>query len=78
MLTKKFCFLVIATPALIWATLAASGAAISATRDAASAASIAPPSGYHLLKRVPLGGDGGWDYLAFDSATRRLFISRAT
>jgi YVTN family beta-propeller protein len=78
MLTKKFCFLVIATPALIWATLAASGAATSATRDTASAAAIAPPSGYHLLKRVPLGGEGGWDYLAFDSATRRLFISRAT
>ncbi|HXZ12648.1 MAG TPA: helix-hairpin-helix domain-containing protein [Candidatus Sulfotelmatobacter sp.] len=35
-------------------------------------------SGYRLLKRIALGGDGGWDYLAFDSATRRLFISRAT
>jgi DNA-binding beta-propeller fold protein YncE len=34
------------------------------------------PSGYHLLKKITLGGDGGWDALAFDSPTRRLFISR--
>ena len=34
------------------------------------------PSGYHLLKKIALGGEGGWDALAFDSATRRLFISR--
>jgi DNA-binding beta-propeller fold protein YncE len=35
-------------------------------------------SGYHLLKKISVGGEGGWDYLTFDSATRRLFISRAT
>jgi len=34
------------------------------------------PSGYHLLKKITLGGDGGWDALAFDSSSRRLFISR--
>jgi len=36
------------------------------------------PSGYHLLKKITLGGEGGWDYLTFDSPTRRLFISRQT
>jgi hypothetical protein len=36
------------------------------------------PSGYHRLKKITLGGEGGWDYLTFDSPTRRLFISRAT
>jgi len=36
------------------------------------------PSGYHLLKTIKLGGEGFWDYLAFDSPTRRLFISRGT
>ena len=36
------------------------------------------PSGYHLLKKIKLGGEGFWDYLAFDSPTRRLFISRGT
>ena len=36
------------------------------------------PSGYHLLKKIPLGGEGFWDYIIFDSPTRRLFISRGT
>jgi DNA-binding beta-propeller fold protein YncE len=45
---------------------------------AASARSAAGPSGYHLLKKISVGGEGGWDYLTFDSPTRRLFISRAT
>jgi DNA-binding beta-propeller fold protein YncE len=35
-------------------------------------------SGYHLLKKIPLGGEGGWDYLTFDPDSRRLYISRAT
>ena len=35
-------------------------------------------SGYHLIKKVKLGGEGGWDYLTVDSASRRLFISRGT
>lgn len=34
---------------------------------------------YHLLKTIPVPGDEPWwDYLKFDPATRRLFISRAT
>jgi DNA-binding beta-propeller fold protein YncE len=47
---------------------------------------VAPPavpqsagaSGYHLVKKVKLGGTGGWDYLEVDPATHRLFISRGT
>jgi hypothetical protein len=35
-------------------------------------------SGYHLLKKMKLGGPGGWDYLTMDSAGRRLFVSHAT
>jgi hypothetical protein len=35
-------------------------------------------SGYHLLEKFKLGGDGGWDYLTFDPASGRLFIARAT
>ncbi len=34
--------------------------------------------GYHLLKKFVLGGEGGWDLLAFDSAAHRLYISRST
>lgn len=35
-------------------------------------------SGYHMIKKIKLGGTGGWDYLEVDPATHRLFISRGT
>ena len=35
-------------------------------------------SGYHLIKQVKLGGDGGWDALTFDAKAHRLYISRST
>jgi YVTN family beta-propeller protein len=39
----------------------------------------APASGgYHLLKKVALGGEGFWDYLNVDSANRHVFISHGT
>jgi YVTN family beta-propeller protein len=33
---------------------------------------------YKLLKRVNLGGTGGWDLMGIDSAGKRLYISHAT
>jgi len=36
------------------------------------------PSGYHVVRKVILGGDGGWDYLTVDSERRRLYLSRST
>lgn len=40
----------------------------------------APPglSGYHLIKKVKLGGEGFWDYLAIDPPARRVFITHNT
>ncbi len=35
-------------------------------------------SGYHLKKTIPIGGDGGWDYVTADSAARRIYISHDT
>ena len=35
-------------------------------------------SGYHLIKKVKLGGTGGWDYLEVDPETHHLFIARGT
>jgi outer membrane protein assembly factor BamB len=35
-------------------------------------------SGYKVSRRITLGGEGGWDYLTFDSEARRLYIARAT
>ncbi len=33
---------------------------------------------YHLLKEIPLGGEGGWDYLAVDPVGHRLYVSHAS
>ncbi len=33
---------------------------------------------YHLLKEIPVGGEGGWDYASVDSAAQRLYISHAS
>jgi DNA-binding beta-propeller fold protein YncE len=40
--------------------------------------SYAADSGYHIIKRLKVGGEGGWDYLTVDDAARRLYISRGT
>lgn len=43
-----------------------------------AAAQSGGASGYHLEKKVRIGGNGGWDYLEVDPATHRVFISRGT
>ena len=43
------------------------------------AAAPAPASsGYHLIKTIPVGGEGGWDYVYVDSDARRVYVSRGT
>jgi len=41
-----------------------------------------PPSGYHLLKKIPFGAAPGtieyFDYITFDAATRRVYLSHGT
>jgi DNA-binding beta-propeller fold protein YncE len=37
----------------------------------------APDGGYRILKKIPVGGEGGWDYLTMDAAARRLYITRS-
>jgi len=34
--------------------------------------------GYQVVKKLPLGGEGGWDYLTEDSSVDRLYVSRGT
>jgi len=41
-------------------------------------AALPGESGYHLKQKFPIGGEGFWDYITFDSPARRLFISRGT
>lgn len=43
---------------------------------AASAAAPPTASHYAVKGRWTLGGEGGWDYLAVDSAAHRLFVTR--
>lgn len=33
---------------------------------------------YHFIREIPVGGDGGWDYLSVDSAAQRLYVSHGT
>lgn len=36
------------------------------------------PSGYKVIKTVPVGGEGFWDYVYVDSGARRVYISHGT
>jgi YVTN family beta-propeller protein len=33
---------------------------------------------YKFLSEIPIGGEGGWDYVTIDAAARRLYLSHAT
>jgi DNA-binding beta-propeller fold protein YncE len=34
--------------------------------------------GYHVVRQIPLGGDGRWDYVTVDTTGNRLFVARQT
>jgi DNA-binding beta-propeller fold protein YncE len=36
------------------------------------------PSGYHVVKTIPIGGAGKWDYCVVDAAARRVYVSHGT
>jgi YVTN family beta-propeller protein len=58
----------------VWRSLA-----IVALLCASAIPAVAQPGpSYHVTHNYLLGGDGGWDYLTYDGATKRLFISRGT
>jgi DNA-binding beta-propeller fold protein YncE len=46
--------------------------------SAGTAKAAAPPAHYHVLDKIAVGGEGGWDYLTLDAAARRLYVSRGT
>jgi len=35
-------------------------------------------SGYHVIRKMPVGGEGGWDYLTVDAEAHRIYLSRST
>lgn len=51
---------------------------VSVTSHSLSAAPAPGASGYKVIKTVPVGGEGGWDYVYVDSDARRVYISRGT
>jgi YVTN family beta-propeller protein len=42
------------------------------------ASALLAATSYKVVKSIPVGGNGGWDYLAADSQNRRLYVSHAT
>jgi DNA-binding beta-propeller fold protein YncE len=59
---------------------------ISLGTSVALAALVTSPSmtaqtaspGYHVITKIPAGGEGGWDYVTVDPDGNRLFLSRGT
>jgi len=45
---------------------------------ASSACFAQAAPGYHVVRTIKVGGEGGWDYLTVDTAANRLFVSRGT
>lgn len=42
------------------------------------AASAQAADSYHIIKKIPIPGQGSWDYLAVDEGARRLYVSHGT
>ncbi len=38
---------------------------------------VAADGPYHFLKAIPIGGEGGWDYLSIDPGAHRLYVSHS-
>jgi DNA-binding beta-propeller fold protein YncE len=58
----------------------AAACAVAMAGAAAAMAAAAPaggdaPTGYHLVKSVPLGAPNGWDYVIYSPTTHRVFIA---
>src|SRR5437867_1841765 len=51
-------------------TLAGAVTPVASSHDA--------PKPYEITVRMPVGGEGGWDYLVFDAAGHRLFVTRGS
>ena len=47
-----------------------------ASLSIATALSAASP--YHVGSKIPLGGDGGWDYVTVDADSRRVYLAHST
>jgi YVTN family beta-propeller protein len=46
--------------------------------SSASAFAAPPSDGYRVTKKIPIAGQGSWDYLTVDEGARRLYVSHGT
>ncbi len=46
--------------------------------SALPAVAAPPAEGYTITRKIPIPGQGSWDYLAVDAAGRRLYVSHGT
>lgn len=60
---------------LVMAGCATNSSTSTATNQ--STATAAAALHYHVVRHIPVGGVGGWDYLTMDSASHRLFLSHS-
>src|SRR3989449_4575302 len=51
---------------------------LTALLAAAAFAVFGATTGYHVIKQIKIGGEGGWDYLEIDPDARRLYVSLGT
>ena len=56
-------------------TAPGSGTASAPSASAPSPSAAATRSSYHLANKYTIGGDPGWDYIAFDSDARRVYVT---
>ena len=39
---------------------------------------VAADPNYRVIKEIPIGGDGGWDYVIVDGSSHRVYVSHST
>jgi YVTN family beta-propeller protein len=58
----------------LWPAIAAMAIAVLMSAQGSNAQT---KSGYHVAKKIMVGGEGSWDYLTYDAQTHRLFVSHS-
>jgi hypothetical protein len=74
---KRFAAFVFAALLAGCATNDATTRTTSTANSGTNAVASAPATHYHVVRHIPVGGVGGWDYLTADSASHRLFVSHS-
>ncbi|MEO8034632.1 MAG: YncE family protein [Acidobacteriota bacterium] len=55
----------------------ATNSSTSTATNQSPATAAAAPARYHVVRHIPVGGVGGWDYLTMDGGSHRLFLSHS-